>query len=266
MGRLRLKRHSDGIHLIEWCSPLIGGSLSRPAERYPDLFGKIEFLKTYPYFLPCAVSGAYALMAWCVALVLLKEVKTNFVRIHFFLLIHNQSHSVPTLISRLKACLSHDRDHKRATLSSAGKKAHSQSTGEPHRIRDLLTPPVISAATNYAMLALLNVSFSAIRPVFYSSPPSVGGLGLNPPRIGLIMSLSGILSGVASVLLFAPMNDRLGARNCLRIALTATMVMFASFAVILHLAKASNVTWAYPFLLVHIIGPPVMNLGYGESK
>ncbi|KAG6812577.1 hypothetical protein H0H92_002045 [Tricholoma furcatifolium] len=43
--------------------PLIGGSLSRPAEQFPGIFGQNEFLKTYPYFLPCAIAAAYALSA-----------------------------------------------------------------------------------------------------------------------------------------------------------------------------------------------------------
>ncbi|KAG1887039.1 hypothetical protein F4604DRAFT_1719720 [Suillus subluteus] len=30
--------------------PLIGGSLSRPADRFPDIFGRSELLKTYPFY------------------------------------------------------------------------------------------------------------------------------------------------------------------------------------------------------------------------
>ncbi|KAH9038633.1 MFS general substrate transporter [Lactarius hengduanensis] len=40
--------------------PMIGGALSRPAERYPNTFGNSEFLKKYPYFLPCAVSATFS--------------------------------------------------------------------------------------------------------------------------------------------------------------------------------------------------------------
>lgn len=56
---------------------MIGGALSRPAERYPYTFGNSEFLKKYPYFLPCAVSATFSALAWVLALVFLKEVRVN---------------------------------------------------------------------------------------------------------------------------------------------------------------------------------------------
>lgn len=56
---------------------MIGGALSRPVERYPDTFGNSEFLKKYPYFLPCAVSATFSALAWLLALVFLKEVRVN---------------------------------------------------------------------------------------------------------------------------------------------------------------------------------------------
>lgn len=37
--------------------PIIGGLLEHPAENYPGLFGRFQFLKDYPYFLPCFVAS-----------------------------------------------------------------------------------------------------------------------------------------------------------------------------------------------------------------
>ncbi len=56
-------------------SPIIGGSLSRPAERYPNVFGGIEFLKQYPYFLACAIPATFSAVACFVTLFFLKEVR-----------------------------------------------------------------------------------------------------------------------------------------------------------------------------------------------
>lgn len=47
-------------HSIYYRSPLIGGSLTRPAERFPDLFGHSDFLKNYPYFPPCALPATFS--------------------------------------------------------------------------------------------------------------------------------------------------------------------------------------------------------------
>jgi len=37
-------------------SPLIGGNFSKPVRKYPKLFD-YEFLRRYPYFLPCVISS-----------------------------------------------------------------------------------------------------------------------------------------------------------------------------------------------------------------
>ncbi|WFD18929.1 hypothetical protein MCAP1_001142 [Malassezia caprae] len=38
--------------------PILGGVLEHPADKYPWLFGRVAFLKTYPYFLPCLLAGS----------------------------------------------------------------------------------------------------------------------------------------------------------------------------------------------------------------
>jgi len=53
---------------------MIGGALSRPAERFPNVFGNNELLKEYPYFLPCAVPATFTAVVWLVAFFFLKEV------------------------------------------------------------------------------------------------------------------------------------------------------------------------------------------------
>jgi hypothetical protein len=60
--------------MTDFCSPMIGGSLSRPAERFPDTFGNSEFLKKYPYFLPCAVPATFSVLVWVLIFVFLREV------------------------------------------------------------------------------------------------------------------------------------------------------------------------------------------------
>ncbi|KIW02673.1 uncharacterized protein PV09_06110 [Verruconis gallopava] len=49
------------------------GSLARPAEQYPDVFGNIQFFHDWPYVLPCAISGALGLIGAISASLFLKE-------------------------------------------------------------------------------------------------------------------------------------------------------------------------------------------------
>ncbi|KZT33163.1 MFS general substrate transporter [Sistotremastrum suecicum HHB10207 ss-3] len=60
--------------------PLIGGALSHPFERYPNIFGGNHFWKKFPYFLPCATAAGYALSSATLAFFAFKETlltKTN---------------------------------------------------------------------------------------------------------------------------------------------------------------------------------------------
>lgn len=58
-------------------SPIIGGALSHPAERFPSTFGNNKFLKTYPYFLPCAVPATFSAIAFLITYIFLKEVRPS---------------------------------------------------------------------------------------------------------------------------------------------------------------------------------------------
>jgi hypothetical protein len=63
------------LSLISWpgFSPFIGGVLSRPQDRWPDVFSH-PFWAKYPYFLPCLVAAAYVLLALILSAIYLKEV------------------------------------------------------------------------------------------------------------------------------------------------------------------------------------------------
>ena len=56
-------------------SPVIGGVLSHPADTWPQSFGKIQFLRDYPYFLPCLVAALIPFSAIIFSIVFLKEVR-----------------------------------------------------------------------------------------------------------------------------------------------------------------------------------------------
>ena len=57
--------------------PMIGGFLSRPADRFPQYFGHSAFLKEYPYFLACAVPATFSVCAFAVSYLFLKEVSAR---------------------------------------------------------------------------------------------------------------------------------------------------------------------------------------------
>ncbi|KIL56350.1 hypothetical protein M378DRAFT_172815 [Amanita muscaria Koide BX008] len=116
--------------------PLIGGSLSRPADQFPWLFGSNPFLKKYPYFLPCAISATFTVLSLILALVYLKEtVKSPIPLSHF--------------IAKRKPTL-HTEDSPTAAI---------ENNEAPLPIRAVMTPKVLVAAGNYAMLSLIDIAY-----------------------------------------------------------------------------------------------------------
>jgi hypothetical protein len=67
--------HSRGNkkRLLILFRPFLGGVLAHPADRWHDTLGTIQFLKNYPYFLPCFAAGIVPILCFLLALVGLKE-------------------------------------------------------------------------------------------------------------------------------------------------------------------------------------------------
>lgn len=56
-------------------APLMGGALAKPADNF-SFFRKVELFVSFPYLLPCIVTGSLALMAALANLFFLKEVSS----------------------------------------------------------------------------------------------------------------------------------------------------------------------------------------------
>jgi MFS family permease len=98
---------------------------------------------------------------------------------------------------------------------------------------------VIVVCANFAILALVDMSFRALQPVFFSTPIALGGLGLDPPMIGTVMSFFGILNGLITVFFFSRMTDYLGVKGVYLMGITASMPCFILFPIINYLARNS---------------------------
>ena len=107
-------------------------------------------------------------------------------------------------------------------------------------LRELLTRNVIVASGNYAFLALVDMCFRALQPIFLSTPIALGGLGLDPPAIGTIISLYGILNSLFTVFFFARLVDCYGLKRVYLMGVSASVPCFSLFPVINYLARNST--------------------------
>ncbi|KAF5350038.1 hypothetical protein D9756_009202 [Leucocoprinus leucothites] len=153
--------------------PFVGGYLSNPHVRFPELFSG-RLWKQLPYFLPCAT----------VALV-----------------------TVPCLLA---LCVWFRETLPQRPIYVDGRSGESPGATSLHQIpiRSLLIPRVILTMANGVGYAFLHTAYYAIYPLFLAMSPSVGGLGLPPSRIGLILASCGLLRSFCHALFLGPVVRR----------------------------------------------------------
>ncbi|KAH8100132.1 MFS general substrate transporter [Cristinia sonorae] len=214
--------------------PFMGGTLAKPHDRWPEVFSH-PFWRQYPYFLPCAASAAFSALIFIIVSIFLKE-------------------TIPT---------------KRKLVSEPESLTDflpkSASECEPPTLRNVMIWPVIISVANYGLLALFDIAWAAIQPLFYATPIEFGGLGMSPATIGVVLGVLGFSNGVFQGLFFASFVRRWGLKKVFMTAMSAFMVIFSLFPVINGVAKkAGGVTpLVWTLIAVQMFMVLVMDTAYG---
>jgi hypothetical protein len=108
-------------------------------------------------------------------------------------------------------------------------------------LRSLLTPTVVIAIANYALLAFLDISLKALLPLFFSTPVHLGGLGFTPASIGWWLALFGIADGIFEALFFAKIADWLGPKHLFCMSVSCFAPLMVVFPVLSWLAQSRGV-------------------------
>ncbi|KAJ7510515.1 major facilitator superfamily domain-containing protein [Mycena galericulata] len=200
--------------------PLIGGTLARPHDRFPELFSG-TFWQEFPYFLPCLATGSFVFFSWFLVLAFFKE-------------------TVPSRNQKPRE-LTEDAYPDGLQADSPLVETPRKRVG-PLPLREFLVFPVIISVSNYVALAFLNTTLAALLPLFLAMPPSIGGLGLPPPKIGLIISTYGIATGFVQFFLFARCVRRFGEKHVFFAGMITCLPIFALFPVISIIAQRSGLS------------------------
>jgi MFS family permease len=100
----------------------------------------------------------------------------------------------------------------------------------PLPLKDLLRSPGIAiSVANYGLLAILDIAYAALNPLFLASPVMLGGLGLDPPTIGLLMGAWGLGNGIFQATCFTRVLDRFGPRRSFVMGIICFAPIFACF-------------------------------------
>ncbi|KAI6025166.1 hypothetical protein PISMIDRAFT_90617 [Pisolithus microcarpus 441] len=184
-------------------APLFGGGLVKPHDRWPELFSG-SFWVQYPYFLPSLVSASFTAFTFLVTALFLKE-------------------SLPS--KRRGKELQPERGPIGAQAGTPGDEGAS-----PVPIRTLLkTYSVMIPIANYGILGLVEIGCFALTPLFYATPVEIGGLGLPPFTIGVIMTAFCVANGLFQALFTARAIERFGERRVFRSAVLAFFPVIATF-------------------------------------
>jgi len=235
--------------------PYVGGSLSKPVDRFPDTFGDWDFFKKYPYFMACAVPATFTAVAWLVTFLFLKETLPR--RVSFGQLIKAK-------FSRKSAVdMIPTPDYTSETLSDRSADDLRKDEEAPLPLRALLVPPVLIAAGNYATLSLLDIAFRTSQPLFFATPIELGGLGLNPPQIGNILSIYGVVNGLFQIFFFADLHDRFGSKAIYTTAIVSAIPVILTFPSINALARSQGLNWmVWSLVGLQLALSMILNLGY----
>jgi len=207
--------------------PLIGGALVNPATQYPRLFGNVAFFHDHPYALPSLVVGAIGLSAVAVTALCVEE-------------------TLPK--------------HRRSGNNSEG--AAGPKPGE-HTTRTLLDCPGVPIVLyTYGHIMLLAYAYTAVVPVFWFTKVALGGLGLTPLEISLLMGVNGLAQSIWILLIFPPLHARVGTNGVLKFCAAAYPFFFALsplFNLLLRVGTPASVTAFW------VAAPATLALGCGVS-
>jgi MFS family permease len=138
------------------------------------------------------------------------------------------------------------------------------STAQTRPLRQLLSFPVVISVSNYVLLAFLNISATALLPLFLHMPLTMGGLALEPHQIGYIMGVYGGGTGLIQMVFFARVVRRFGVRSIFVWSTSSFIPMFLIFPVISTITKHQGISalvWGLIGVIVACL--LVMDTAYG---
>uniref|UniRef100_A0A7N0T7C4 Major facilitator superfamily (MFS) profile domain-containing protein n=2 Tax=Kalanchoe fedtschenkoi TaxID=63787 RepID=A0A7N0T7C4_KALFE len=200
-----------GLGLI--IGPAIGGFLAQPAEKYPYWFPQGSLFGRFPYFLPCLVISALALVA-VVSCYWLPE----------------------TLHKHGK----HEKFDKTITVKvipiESGKVQVSEPESPSCEQSLLRNWPLMSAIILYCVFQLHDTAYSEIFSLWATSPRTLGGLSFSTSDVGEVLAMSGFGLLLFQLILYPLVEKSLSPLNITRIGAALTILLLTTYPLIAQLS------------------------------
>ncbi|KAI0123320.1 MFS general substrate transporter [Xylariales sp. AK1849] len=165
--------------------PLIGGILAEPATQYPRAFGGVRFFRDYPYALSSFAVGFIGITAVLTSVFFIEE----------------------TL--------------KKEPKGNTGGENGDPKPGPKSTWQLIKSPGVGIVIYLYMHVMLLAFAYTAVLPVFWFTSVPLGGLGFTPLLISIFMGLAGFSQAFWLLVIFPPLQHRLGTNGVMRLCAVA---------------------------------------------
>ncbi|KAJ3834548.1 major facilitator superfamily multidrug-resistance, DHA1 sub-family [Lentinula raphanica] len=208
--------------------PAIGGVLADPAARWPHVFGKFAFFQQYPWFLACFAAGTIAFAAFLLSCWGLKETLPRKVK--------------PKKLAESSPLLNGSSDETAPSYGSVDEPSESPLSVEapPSTIDLLRDPRMMISLLGMGFLAFTDMSYQVLIPLIYTTSFPVGGLGLSPYQVGLIMGIFGFANGIWNWAVLTKFLKKIGPKRTFVIGYSFFLVHFALLWVIRDVAAFSG--------------------------
>ena len=132
--------------------------------------------------------------------------------------------------------------------------------------RTLLTRPVLLTIANYSTFTFLEVCVWTFLPLVYTTPIQLGGLGLDPTRMGETMAVYGIMKGILQLTVFDHILGFLGLRSTFITLLSCFVPSFLLFPIAgIHAQYAGRDIVLWILVLIQLLCTVGINMAYGAQ-
>lgn len=210
--------------------PLLGGALADPTAQYPGVFGGVRFFEEYPYALSSLVVALVGLTAAITGALFIEETLKK-----------------DTAAAECNGELGSDAPRQREILST----------------RELLKSPGVGVVLYvYGHIMTLAFAYTAIIPVFWFTPVPLGGWGFTPLQISLMMGLNGAAQAAWLLLVFPPLQHRIGTKGVIQLCALAYPVFFLGCPIGNILLRSGSEASIKAFW---VFAPTMLAIGCGVS-
>jgi MFS family permease len=223
--------------------PAIGGLLSRPTQKYPNVFdnaalkGLGSFLTMFPYLLPAMLSSVLMFVGFFVGWKYLVD----------------KPSPIPAGIDRSDdtALL---KDITEIELETVDEKSVIETPEPPKPVnpfrrlvdsfRIVFNRDFCLTVAVYVIIVAVAVSTDEIWPLWSMLPTPEGGLGFETTDIGLVQALCGFCAVLIQLLLFQFIVKKIGKLGALRLGLLSQSLMVATPQIALLIPLGKVPLWA----------------------